>query len=1420
MPLVLPDCSFFGPALPEQFVKSSLEAQLKKAKVLPKTTGPEGKALEKSWEVYRRKLRSLGEQGGALRVQNHVLEPLRERLGYARITPQETVRTREGDEPGGVIFETEDGGTRLRAWAVDVDTDLDAPSRRGRAFRFSPSQIAQRVLLAKGERLGLLTDGLELRLLVCDPVRTESHVMVRLDSTNGWRKSGKGVPDSYRLVLALSGPAGLAKLPEFLDAARLSQAKVTEKLREQARRAVEGFVQEVLDQPGNVALLAGRPHDALALDLWHEGLLVVYRLLFILKLEAEADPSRAFSFASQSLWRNSFSPNTALGPYAEDVLARNSDTGRLLEDGLRTLFRLFQQGLSSSELKVSPLGGMLFGEESTPLLDGLAWGERGVAILLDRLLWTVSDGKTQRQRVHYGALDVEDLGRVYEALLELEPGIATEDMVRLKRDKLEVVLRRSAAEAALKPAGEGTKKKSKIERIEDVKAGRFFLRVGLGRKSTGAYYTPTPFVRFLVQEALEEEVERRSPTSNPNPAALLELKVLDPAMGSGHFLVEVCRYLGTKLYEACRLCDERAVGAEERAAKARAALAVAEEGVEKARNEKERLSAQAQRADAAARYASAAAEAVELRKRVEILPDPNNELLAYLPSRVVEGDEPGVSAANALALCRRLVAVHCLYGVDKNLLAVELAKVSLWLESYAEGLPLTFLDHRLVRGDSVMAPDFGRLLATPGTGTQVSQLLRPDVVGSLQAAFNRALEHVRELEASVGKDVADVLQKQQAKARLDAALQPFRVLAHAWAGGAMLGAQSDDAGYEALVEAVAEGRDTASAVSTHPALARMLELGRSALAYELEFPEVFFPTGRTDERRGFDAVVGNPPWDAVQPKAKEFFAAFDLRILDAPTRLERSEIEARLTADAEVKAAYEKYLAVFFRLKSLISRAYTHVCKTAAGRPSGAVIDLWQVFAERMIGLLRRDGRAGVLLPSAFHANESATGIRELYLTNTLKSCFSFENARKLFSIHSSFKFATVVAEKSETPTREFECAFYLRDLDWLTNQEPPLRYSLAFVKKTGSEYFSFLELRSPKDAEVAESAFRRATLLGERFERLGIRCGEEMHMSKSAKRFTAATRVLDAEDSRNPAIHARLVAQGYLPLHEGKTFHQYDDRWEEPPRYLVAREKVADKPTWLSRSRFYRLAFRDIARSTDERTGIFCLLPPGFLFGNTAPVEREPQIRPNAKALASIGAVNSFSFDWVLRTKSAAHVNFFILSGCPVPVVAPVAERFLAHGALRLSCNHDGYLALWREQVGDAWREKGNVPLVFPAVGGPDDRWAIRVAIDAIVAHGYGLSRGQYEHVLASFPHTSYACAPEQCLAAYDELAALGLEAFCQKYDPYFDIPLNEDLPKPLLDFPELRGVNLDALEVEAEAENDEDEAEDSEDEDEPEDA
>ncbi|MFY0576333.1 hypothetical protein ACN28S_19985 [Cystobacter fuscus] len=128
MPLDLRDCTFYGPALPEPFVRFDLEALLQKARLLPRARGPELKTLQAGWDSLRNKLRALGEQGGPIRVAHHVLEPLRERLGYAEMVRESTVATREGEEDGGFLLRTENGKAHLRAWSVAVGTDLDAPT--------------------------------------------------------------------------------------------------------------------------------------------------------------------------------------------------------------------------------------------------------------------------------------------------------------------------------------------------------------------------------------------------------------------------------------------------------------------------------------------------------------------------------------------------------------------------------------------------------------------------------------------------------------------------------------------------------------------------------------------------------------------------------------------------------------------------------------------------------------------------------------------------------------------------------------------------------------------------------------------------------------------------------------------------------------------------------------------------------------------------------------------------------------------------------------------------------------------------------------------------------------------------------------------------------------------------------------------
>ncbi len=1426
MALDLSDCQFFGPALPAPFVRFELEKEFTARKLLPKKLGNDGEKLRRNWDLYRRHLQELAASGGPLRVRNKVIEPLIDLLGYPKLEAAENVQTREDFESGGNLLLTADSGDKLRVWTTSFNEDLDAPAKRGRAYRFSHLRIAQRVLLTTGERLGILTNGVELRILISDPARLDSQIIIPLDA--GWKRH-REVPDSFLLLMALCCPQGVQALPDIVDKARLQQARVTKELRVQAREAVERFIQEILDHPENRDWFDAKPdRAALAKALWHEGLITIYRLLFILKLESSDDPARSFGFASMSLWRNTFSPSMALGTYARDVLKQGIETGRLLEAGLRSLFRMFELGLQCTEMVVKPLGGKLFGPQATPILMERAWGERAVAWLLDRLLWTPKQrGSDTRERVHYGSLDVEDLGRVYEALLELEPGISAEPMCRLRRQKLEVVVPLAQGEKyrPARPIDEvpaeddeaeedgdvneveesnGRGKKTKVLWIEEIPPHRFYLRVGLGRKASGSYYTPHSFVRFLVQETLGPQVEERSPQNDPKPLEILKLKVLDPAMGSGHFLVEACRFLGEKLYEACRSCDEKALEAERQA--------------ETAKTDEKR---------------SAALEAAQSwRQRIIDLPDTDDELAktefvpreskdqalepvtGYLPSKSLT---PGVSTARAQAICRRLVAVHCLYGVDKNPLAVELAKLALWLESHAEGMPLTFLDHRLVVGDSLTGPFGEKLMFRPGKpDTQVENLFSQGIYGKMQKALTEALGLVRRLESSVGSELAEVLDKEVVKTRLDHALLPFRVAVAAWAGGVMLGEEKcDDLAYSELLKAIghngwlpdliesddlraqiARGLGLPSVPADRPGLESAVNSARAvpALGYDLTFPEVFYPLGGPHGREGFHAVLGNPPWDAIQFKSKEFFAAFDFEILNAPTKREREGIERRLIADPLCGPLFVQYKEDFEQQKRANEILYeyqkVYIDDDLAGRQG----DAFRVFMERNAQLLGKKGWTGVVVPSAFHANEGATGVRRLYLNNlNLRHCYSFENKRKLFEIHSSFKFATIVAQAGQ-PTGEFSCAFYLHDDKWLfasSSERKTLTFQVDFVRRTGGDYLSFLELRSWLDLKIAETCFARGEPFGLVCKRLGIRLGAECHMTNDAWRFTPTSNVLHGgEDPRDPDVAARLLQMGYLVLHEGKTFRQYDDHWSAAPRYLVSLEHLSDKPSWLESSRYYRAAYRNIAGPGDQNVSIWSLHPAGVTTGEKGPSEARPFARSDSSALWVVGIMNTFLIDWLIQQRVRATVSAFILDSVPVPPVeAKPALSFIVHGSLRLSSNHSGYMTLWHEQLADEWREPGKVPSSWPVLANDDDRWHARASIDAVVGDAYGLSRDRYAHVLSTFKHTSYPKAPELCLALFDELKAIGLDAFTKQHDPYWDIPLNENLPQPVIDLPILGG-------------------------------
>ena len=1307
MTINLTKARFTGPALPEPFVKFELEKEI--SNLLPKNTGEQGKELKKKWDYYREKLKRCSSNAGGISIMSSIIEPIMDLLGYKEKEDCEEVETRERKEPAGYLLKSEQGKV-LRVWTFEKETNLEAPRRRGEAYRFSPIKTAVRVLGVVQERVAVLTNGNELKILLYDPAKPESDINISIDAD--WLPSRFEVPDTFRLFIALCSPAGVELLPKIIDKARLNQAKITKDLRRQARQAVEEFIQGILQEKENLTVVNKyEDKQSLARLLWHEGLVIVYRLLFILKGESNDDPARAFKFTSSDIWRKTYSPSLKLSKIARMILDEQVDTKNMLSEGLKSLFRMFETGVDSSRLNIPALGGTLFGEKSAPIISKLKWPEIACAKLMDKLLWTIQKrgNSDSRLRIHYGSLDIEDLGRVYEALLELDAGIAEEKMCRLRRAKLEVIVPYKQGE---KYKTEEQKKDNddddsdeedseensgkKIEWIEEIQRDKFYMRVGLGRKATGSYYTPHSFVRFLVRETVGTKIDEISSRDNPSPNKILEIKVIDPAMGSGHFLVEACRFMGDKLYEACRLCDEKAAGLKE-----------------KSDGEKDLI-----------KKLEYARQSEEWLQKVIDLPDPNDELLQYLPSRLAKDETQGVAISKAKALCKRLVSVHCLYGVDKNPLAVELAKLSLWLESMSEGYPLTFLDHRFMVGDSITGPLFDDLLKLPVSQQPIDEMFNKGLKEKLTEKLHGAIKEVVELEKSVGISMDEIEGKKKTKQRLDEIMLPFKVLAAAWAGSVMMGEEGDDNDYADLMRYVATTGNLPLVISSE-IIVKAIQKGSGieenidyqsiikkwkegqvipSFAYDLSFPEVF------TKNSGFDVTFGNPPWDRIEVNEEDFWCNFDITILDYPDKNSRQPLISGLIA--KNINARKMWVALNDNIQKLLrylDKIYQYQSVKINDKYTTGSPDLYRAFAEKMFNLIKIEGFIGVLLPGAFHSNEGATGIRELFLNKaSLKFCYSYENRKKLFEIDGRFKFDLIKVKKTVNNNTDFDCAFYLHDESMIFRDDwRGIQYTKEQLILLSGKNLSFPECRSKFDLDLLMSL--------------------KQIKQSSMKTFSAENSIIfypGIELHRNPEFNLKqkktiagnawssedvLKSGKLLPVYEGKCFNQYLDYGNYEIDTMSPKEKVLLKEKWNPSIYFYRLAFRAVAASTNERTLIATMLRPGCICDHTCFIEAFPEKRPNCKALTLLSYLNSFIADWNIRQRVTTNISSGHFNALLVPdTIFQSFSTFLAHCSLYFLSNHFGYDGLFKEQI-----NQNNEKEKFPVIKQQEQRDELRAVVD-----------------------------------------------------------------------------------------------------------
>ncbi|HXH07185.1 MAG TPA: N-6 DNA methylase [Vicinamibacterales bacterium] len=1196
-------------------------------------------------------------------------------------------------------------------WNEDLDAGKPAPTRA----------LADRLARAAGElHYGLLITGERLRLI---------------------RRAGEG-PRGACLELALAECLEAEDRESFAAALRLfSRAtfersadgsvpieaieresrehaeRVSDELKRAVFQSAEALVEALLASHGNGDRSV---EPSRLLEFRDAALTCLYRILFILYAEAR-DPA----LLAHPIYRESYS----LDQLVRDLLRGRetpADNRAGLWEHLRALFAIHDAGLPGldGQAPIPARGGDLFSPQTPAgqILEAARLSDRVVARILFDLTTTPPRRGVGREQVSFRELDIEQLGAVYEGLLEYEPKVARTvtlevsvqgrtfaltppELVRLATARRLVlsgdpalvagteaeVLHPDAAEgeeasdderdddAEEREADEperdeeeaGIQKGAHARLVRRLDPGRFHFVPGPARKGSGSFYTPLPLVRDLVRHALGPLVDGKG------PAEIEALRVLDPACGSAHFLVEAMRFLARALHRA---------------------------------------------------YVDACAGKAPPHFRGQ-----------WDPHWQAPDEEARAAGSEARAWCKRRVVERCLYGVDLNPTAVELARVALWIESLAGDRPLTYFAHHLRCGNSLLGTWLARLGAPPLPGLGPERRLFPHAAAERirrAAELRRLIDLAADMGAVEPESLEELRFKEERQREAEATLADARLLFDLRSASAFVTELWKD--WQTLASLLGEGGRLEAYARSRPWWDRFDEVRRRErfFHWELEFPEVFLA-----ERPGFDAVLGNPPWDKIKPDRKEFYGRSDVLIRAyVGGELDRriGELEA---ADPALRPGFAAYEARVKTLAACLRKGgdYRYETWEVDGKRTGGDPDTFKFFLERAWQLAREGGRVGMVVPSAIYNNEGCTGLRHLLLEQAeVERFYAFENRKKIFPIDSRYKFANLVFRKGAPAGDGFQAAFMRHDLAELDDDRP--KPFMVVVRRRELERLSpgtlaFLEYRSPRDREILLKMYgydaegnpvNPRPLLGDqgpgtwnaRFYRefdmtndrdlwTDPRTGKLWNPRQILGPIPGTTSEPPYYDPRAwPEIRARMAEHGFWPLYEGKHIEQFlvDIRPIERWVSLEAAERKYGNPP----DQGPKLVFRDIARNTDERTCIAAVLPEGSCANHKLPI-----VTCEAAFKAPLLCVlNSLPFDFSLRLRSAStSLTFTIMSQC----VVPNPERLSS----TLVLNATSLVLIGRVKH----------------VSELTDYWDVIWSVNRAVAEAYGLGPDDFEHILSTFP-------------------------------------------------------------------------------------
>lgn len=1199
------------------------------------------------------------------------------------------------------------------------DTLLD---RAGGSHEAPSSQILRYLGRAEAQsggtlRWGLLTNGRFWRLYWAQArVRAEGFVEIELPALIGDLPppvpSGADPEHWLRVFMLLFGRNALIREgvrgETFLDVALAEGRRFEQQVTEALSRIVFDRVYPELVSAIGYAAPDPRPNEqSWRTEVRDTSLRLLFRFLFLLYAE-----DRDLLPVRHDVYRQ-----YGLRPMREEA-AEIVDGKRTVSDRRTTwwprlteLFGAIANG--DTDMALPPYNGGLFDDSEAPLLSRISLPDRTLAGLIDAL----SRESESRRWINYRDLSVQQLGSIYERLLERE--VAPDE-----NDNL--ILRPSI----------------------------------FARRTTGSYYTPEELVRLILRRAIgpllaerrqafanrvntlasdrRPKAERLRSLSAHDPAeSFVKLRVCDPAMGSGHFLVSLVDYLADEVLTAMS------------EAPALVAWANAEQP-----------------------YRSPLAARIErLRREIRRSADEN---------RWPVSDEQ----LNDRHLVRRIILKRVIYGVDLNPMAVELAKLSLWLHSFTVGAPLSFLDHHLRCGDSLFGEFVGPIERQ--LHEQYGLVFTPEVAQARQAAAGMA-----RVEELADADIGEVRSSREAFAGVEdatAALRAFLDLTHAarWripaddadelARALLFGGNYGNPVAIAAGEPLRPPREEGAAVrqrrrgarEVQPAEvqsaaaafimdARAFAAERRFFHWEPAFPGVWTEWDSVTPSGGFDAVIGNPPWDRMKLQEVEWFAPRVEMIAHAQRASDRKRMIKELQRRRDpIAADYDRAAG--------IAESAVRVARSCGAYPllSSGDINIYSLFVERALRLVRREGIVGLVTPIGIGTDKTAARFfSNITETERLGAFISFENRRGwLFrDVHHEDQPTVIIIGGCDRRFPIFPYAVKLRAMpndEVLEAQTLSADECLNINPNTGTAPI----FRSPRDAVITSGIYRRVPVFVDRrgeepVSVWPVRYLRMFDMTNDSDKFRTAVELESLGAYRVARQCWERGNQRWLPLYEGKMVSTYNHRYagvltnpnnisgqgvaahstleqlSDPSFFPTPRYWVEEKE--IEYNHQYGLGFNDICNTNNQRSLISAMVPRSA-FGNKLPV-LHPEHFDTLDCLPLLLAnLNSIICDYVARQKiQSRNLNKYILEQLPlVPseaferrLGAKTAAQLIQEDVLHLTYTAYDMAAFARDQGYDGppfrWDE--------------EDRLRRRARLDALFFHLYGLDRDAAEYVLGTFP-------------------------------------------------------------------------------------